>query len=181
VKTQSGLSLVEVLIALVVFAIGVGGMAGLQLRSMSVSVDAAQRAVVMAKSQELADRMRSNPAALVNYVAMGPYNNNDGSYCAAPPADNCADSQAGIATSCTAVQMATFDVWDVFCRSQTGLDQSVIEWNTTIACTSATCDDAQDTVTITTNWVSKTADSNKNLIQTSSPATSDQLILSFIP
>ncbi len=180
-KNQSGVSMVEVLIALVVFAIGVGGMAGLQLRSISMSVDATQRAVVLAKSQELADRMRSNSAALVNYINSSPYNNNDGSYCAAAPADNCADSQSGAATTCTAAQMATFDLWDVFCASQTGLNQSVIEWNADITCTSAACNGAQDTVTITTSWVSKTADSNENLIRTSSAATSDQLTLSFIP
>ncbi len=178
-KQQLGISMIEVLIALVVFAIGVGGMAGLQLRSMSMSVDATQRAVVLAKSQELADRIRSNTAGMSTYI--NTFNNNDQSYCAARPAEMCSDSSAGDAVSCNEIQMATFDLWDVFCEVPTGLNSSVIQWNTDIACTSSTCDGAQDTVTITTTWVSKTSDSNKDLASTTSAAITEQLILSFVP
>ena len=49
-KYQRGVGLIEVLVALLVFAIGVVGMAGLQLRTISMSIDSTQRSVVIAKS-----------------------------------------------------------------------------------------------------------------------------------
>lgn len=181
-KYQSGVTLIEVLIALVIFAIGVGGMVGLQLRSAGMSVDATQRSIVMSKAQELADRMRSNSAAIPSYL--GSFNNLTGAFCNAAPADNCADSNDGVATTCTATQMAAFDLWDVFCRAETGLDGSVIDWVTDISCTSVTCNTALDTVTITTDWISKTANMDQELADTAGTAsdqTVDSLTLSFIP
>lgn len=181
-KCQSGVTMIEVLIALVIFAIGVGGMAGLQLRSAGMSVDATQRALVLSKAQELADRMRSNSAAMPAYL--GNFDNLSGAYCAAVPTDNCADSNDGVATVCSAAQMAAFDLWDVFCRADTGLNGNIIDWATTVACTSATCSSALDTVTITTNWISKTADMDQELASSAGSAddrTIDSLTLNFIP
>ena len=51
--SQRGVGLIEVLIALVVFALGVVSMAGLQLRTMSITLDSAQRTYVVTKSQDL--------------------------------------------------------------------------------------------------------------------------------
>lgn len=186
VKKQTGITMVEVLIALVVFAIGVGGMAGLQLRSLGMSVDATQRSVVLAKSQELADRIRANSAAIPWYLSVddSPYSNANNTYCPNIPALSCADSSAGPASTCDGAQMATYDLWDVFCRSGTGLNDSVVDWIVTVQCSSVTCTSALDTVTITTSWVSKAADSDDQLAQTSgnnSDATIDTLSLSFIP
>lgn len=180
---QRGVSLIEAMIALVVFALGVGGMAGLQLRSLSMSMDSKQRSVVLAKSQELADRMRSNSASLPTYI--GTFQNNDGSYCSVEPADNCADSNSGSAAACTGQQMAVFDLWDVFCRNDSGMDNTVIEWTTNVTCSSATCAVGLDTVTISTTWVSRTGDTNKDLTVTTGATgidpTQDQLLLSFTP
>ena len=61
---QRGVGLIEVLIALVVFALGVVGMAGLQLRTMSITLDSAQRTYVVTKSQDIADRIRANGCLL---------------------------------------------------------------------------------------------------------------------
>lgn len=181
-KRQSGLSLIEVLIALVIFAIGVGGMLGLQLRSLSMSVDASQRTVVLAKSQELADRMRSNSAGITDYL--GTFSNAGGGYCAAPPANNCSDSNSGPASTCSASEMASYDLWDVFCRVDTGMNDTIIDWTTAVTCTSAACNSPLDTVTVTTNWISKTADTDEELAATAGTATDrtiDTLTLDFIP
>lgn len=184
-KQQHGVSLIEVMIALVVFAVGVGGMAGLQLRSLSMSMDSKQRAVVLAKSQELADRMRSNFGSLSAYVKDDTFDNSDGSYCSTEPAAICADSNSGSAASCSGEQMAEFDVWDVFCRDDSGMNDSVIDWRTDITCTSSPCMAGIDTVTISTIWVSRTGDTNKDLVVTTgangSDPTQDHLILSFTP
>jgi len=182
VKKQTGITLIEVLIALVVFAIGVGGMAGLQLKSLGMSVDATQRAVVLAKSQELADRIRTNATAMSTYT--NTFNNSGGAFCASSPAPVCGDSNDGLAVSCSPLQLAAFDLWDVFCRTGSGLNDSVINWQTTISCTTAACDSALDTVTLTTVWVSKTADMDQDLANTagtSNDRTIESLTLSFIP
>ena len=178
-RNQRGVSLIEVMIALVVFAIGVGGMVGLQLRSVSMSLDSKQRAIVIAKSQELADRMRSNRWFLSDY--RGSYSNAGGAYCSTLPAANCADSNTGAAAVCGGAALATFDIWDVFCQVDSGLDASVIDWAVEINCTGA-CTASQDTVTLTTSWVARTGDTNKDLVgNAANDPSQDQLIMSFTP
>lgn len=181
---QRGVSLIEVLIALVVFAIGVGGMAGLQLRSLSMSIDSTQRSVVLAKSQELADRIRSNSGSIADYATGTAFNNTGGNYCNTLPANNCADSNQGIAATCSGSQMALYDLWDVFCRVDSGMNASVVDWSTAISCASSPCA-VGDAITISTNWVSRTGDTSKDLVVTTGAnavdPTTDSLILSFVP
>ena len=179
-KGQRGISLIEAMIALVVFAIGVGGMVGLQLRSVSMSLDSKQRSIVIAKSQELADRMRSNRGFLTSYV--GTYSNAGGTYCSTLPAANCADSNIGSAAVCSGTELAAFDVWDVFCQADSGLDDSVIDWSAEITCTGGGCLAGQDTVTISTGWVARTGDTNKDLVgNAANDPSRDELIMSFTP
>ncbi len=180
---QRGISLIEVMIALVVFALGVGGMAGLQLRSMSMSMDSQQRSVVLAKSQELADRMRSNNKSIADYV--NTFNNTGDAYCGIEPQVNCADSNAGSAAVCSGAQMAEFDLWDIFCRDQSGLNETVIDWRTEVTCSTVACDVGIDTVTIVTTWISRVGDTNKDLVVTAGEngidPTQERLLLSFTP
>ena len=65
---QSGIGLIEVLIALVVFALGVVAMAGLQLATISMTMDSTQRTYVISKSQDIADRIRSNGIPASTYL-----------------------------------------------------------------------------------------------------------------
>ena len=127
---QRGVGLIEVLIALVVFALGVVGMAGLQLRTISMSIDSTQRSMVIAKSQDMADRIRSSGAAPSAYV--GTYDN---TLCPSQPA-SCADTDLNNAANCSVSQMVTFDVWDVFCATNLGLESGVSQWTTVINCNS---------------------------------------------
>ncbi len=180
--SQTGVGLIEVLIALVVFAIGVVGMAGLQLRTLSMSMDSSQRTTVIAKSQDIADRIRSNGIAPSNYI--GVYNSTN---CAAAPTQRCADALDQDATACTAVEMATFDVWDVFCSGGVGMDSGVIDWTTNISCPGGcTATDAQ--VSVATTWTSRTsdtdqrvADNNKLVDGIEVSTVTDQMTLSFVP
>lgn len=185
---QRGVGLLEVMIALVVFAIGVVGMAGLQLRTLSMSIDSTQRSVVIAKSQDLADRIRSSGANPSAYA--GTYDN---SICPARPAV-CADTHSDNAASCDTAQMVAFDVWEVFCGSssgqhnRSGLDGGVTQWTTVISCDGG-CPAAGPQVTITTTWESRVADTSDELADskvTNSDGTeqstlTDRLSLSFIP
>lgn len=181
---QKGIGLTEVLIALVVFSLGVVGMAGLQLRTLGMSIDSTQRSVVITKAQDMADRIRSSGVRPNSYV--GTY---DSTNCAAPPADVCADTETTNAISCSAAQMVTHDVWDVFCASGSGaLEGGVIQWSTVISC-SAGCNGTGAQMSITTTWQSRTADKNADIADnnvtnadnTQTSAVTDSLTLTFIP
>ena len=61
---QKGVGLVEVLVALVLLAIGVLGFALLQLRAIDASLEANNQVLALTIAQDLAERMRANPQAL---------------------------------------------------------------------------------------------------------------------
>jgi type IV pilus assembly protein PilV len=66
---QAGFTLTEVLVALLIFAFGMLGVAGLQMKAM-VGMDSAQfRSVASLKAGELAERIRANPGATYSGVA----------------------------------------------------------------------------------------------------------------
>jgi type IV pilus assembly protein PilV len=55
-----GVTLIEVLVALVIVAVGLLGLAGLQVRGLSIQKDAHGRALATQLALDLADRMRAN-------------------------------------------------------------------------------------------------------------------------
>lgn len=57
---QRGVTLIEVLVALVIVAVGLLGLAGLQVRGLSIQKDAHGRAIATQLALDLADRMRAN-------------------------------------------------------------------------------------------------------------------------
>jgi type IV pilus assembly protein PilV len=63
-----GLSLIEVLVAIVVLSLGLLGMAGLQLSGMRASQGALLRSQAMQAAADLAERMRANRAAAPTYT-----------------------------------------------------------------------------------------------------------------
>jgi len=133
---QSGSSLIEALVSLLVFSVGSLGLAALQTASIVRNDDTRSRSVVIWKAQDLVDRMRStktlqNVNGQINaYVAaIGNNANNIGVYnddadgdgiaenqfqCGAQPTD--CDTQ-----TCTAQEMVAFNLWDVFCDANAGL------------------------------------------------------------
>lgn len=134
---QSGFTMIEVLISLVVFAVAILGMSSLQIRSFSTSMDLSQRAVMTSTVQNLASRVRSNPEGSAAYV--GTFNQ---SLCNAGPATNCSDRKGGVAASCTAAQVANFDRWAAFCGAtgSSGLQKAVADWSISISCTDSASD-----------------------------------------
>jgi type IV pilus assembly protein PilV len=114
-QSCKGSSLIEVLITLLIFAVGLLGFAGLQLNALQSTADSSQRSQAVWISQELAERMRANPEAS-NAVYSAVVND-----CAALPAQICSDHYDPVnaakvnAANCTAAQMATFDLWEARC------------------------------------------------------------------
>ena len=103
VRTQAGVSLVEVLIAVFVLAVGMLGTASLQLTSKRSNMEAKDRAVATMLAQSIVERMRLNPRELATYTNAGAGRVLDGTTMAAV---NCA-------AGCTDVQMATLDLYEL--------------------------------------------------------------------
>ncbi|HXF46175.1 MAG TPA: type IV pilus modification protein PilV [Burkholderiaceae bacterium] len=110
---QHGVTLIEVLVTMVIVAIGLLGLAGMQVRGLSIQKDAHGRALATQLALDLADRMRSNVAA----VTAGDYNFTTayptGSY--TPP--TAPDCEANV---CTPQQQAQYDLDRWFARVRGG-------------------------------------------------------------
>jgi type IV pilus assembly protein PilV len=94
---QTGFTLIEVLIAVLVLSLGLLGIAGLQLQGTRHVYDSQLYTVALLQAQDMADRMRAN----LEGVRAGSYNNLSGT-----PAD-----PGCIAAGCTTAQLATFDLF----------------------------------------------------------------------
>ncbi len=75
-KRQSGFSLVEVLIALVIMSVGMLGIAGLYVQSMQAGRTSMFRHHAVTLAGDVADRIRANPTAAIAYIDPVGANNN---------------------------------------------------------------------------------------------------------
>jgi type IV pilus assembly protein PilV len=96
---QSGFTLLEVMIALVIFSIGLLGLAGLQAGGLRSNTQAQFRTIATIQAYDMAERIRANPRG----VEDGDYNAFDD---ATPTAEDC------ISAACTAAEMATYDYYE---------------------------------------------------------------------
>lgn len=62
-RAQRGVGMVEVLVALLLLAIGVLGFTALQLRAVSASMEASNQVLALNLARDLTERMRANPQA----------------------------------------------------------------------------------------------------------------------
>lgn len=67
-KTESGFSLIEVLITMVILAVGLLSVAALQFRGLQYSNDAHMRSNFNIFAYDIMDRMRNNRGDIANYV-----------------------------------------------------------------------------------------------------------------
>lgn len=111
---QHGATLIEVLIALLIFTVGLLGVAAMQLRSLQSIADSGQRSQSVWLMQDFIERMRANPDGTATQYATA-------QNCAALPTRMCADyfnpsTGAKVnASVCNATQMAAFDAWEAQC------------------------------------------------------------------
>lgn len=101
--SQSGFSLLEVLISLVVFSLGLLAVAGLQTISKQSNYESIQRTIAAQIATGLLEDIRTNGGGIDIYTGSGDIG---GSSRGAQPAPNCS---AG--SECNPVQKATFDLW----------------------------------------------------------------------
>lgn len=122
-----GFSMIEILVAVVVLAIGLLGVAALYARSLQSGLDGDQRSQATALAEDYASRIRVNqstlrPSAvnlkdyLTTYAGTGANSwVRTATTCkiGSRPSPDCQSYQGATGAQCTAAQMAIYDQWDV--------------------------------------------------------------------
>lgn len=98
-----GAGLIEIMIAMLIFTIGVLSLATMQIASKRSIYEAGQRSVATSLARDITERMRSNPTQLDAYVVN---NIGDESSLLSVPDPNCVNS------NCTPAQLAVYDLVD---------------------------------------------------------------------
>ena len=95
---QSGITMIEVLVAVLILAIGLLGVAGLQSISLKNTADVFFEQQAMSSAQDLTNRIMANQDAA-----------SSGDYADAPP--TAAPSTDCSSTACSSAEMAAWDLW----------------------------------------------------------------------
>ena len=103
-RRSAGFTLIEVLVSMIVFSVGVLSIVALQVFAKKANFDALQRTQSSYLAQDLLERMRLNTDGLDTYLAAGQLG---GATIAVEPAPNCQSA----ANPCTADESATHDMW----------------------------------------------------------------------
>jgi type IV pilus assembly protein PilV len=98
-KKQNGITIIEVLVAMLILSVGLLGMASLQVRAVSDTTNSSFRSIAIYYANDMAERMRANGSALFT----GAYNNHTGG------AEKTACLTVG---GCSAADMAVHDKWE---------------------------------------------------------------------
>jgi len=101
---HNGFSLIELLVAIVVFSVGLLAVAGLQTVSKSASFEGMQRTAASQIAHGVLEDMRSNGNAIATYTASPALGSGS---IASEPVPNC----KSMAAECNAAQMAAHDLW----------------------------------------------------------------------
>lgn len=118
---QSGFGLMEILVAMLVLAVGVLGFAALQARAVQTSGDSYYRTQAMSLAQDLAERAKSNSSQMAVYLTATKW-----------PAGNAAVTAptACLTAVCTPAALADADIQAVRYNVQTLLPQGEIRMET---------------------------------------------------
>lgn len=116
-STQSGTTLVEVLIAAIIIAIGLLGIATLQVKALQASTNAEHRANATDIAAALADRIRANLGGLSFKENHKNYIKSLSESADCPSAATCSSSpdEANSASQCTPPAMADYDLNELYC------------------------------------------------------------------
>lgn len=111
-KTQQGLTLIEVLVTVVISSIGLMGLVALQFQAIQATTDSGNRSQAIWLFNDLVNRIHANEANSSSYVTNGAY------VCNGAPTV-CATYNTGnstvVAQNCTNAEMAAWDLFEVAC------------------------------------------------------------------
>jgi type IV pilus assembly protein PilV len=134
-RIAGGFTLIEVLIALLVLAVGIIGAGGAQLTALRTRHDTARMSDAVQLVAGLADRMRANPQQMRLDDARNPYAGLDYDAASGAPAASTVACFTG--TNCNSAELAAFDLSEVqtalasgfpdgrilVCRDRAGVDE----------------------------------------------------------
>ena len=112
---RKGFTLLEVLITLAVFSIGLLGLAGLQIKSLKLAHDSFSRTIAAILSEEMADRIRAN-RALARKGINSFYNNPNRNQLGNPRCLGKNNLGFFLNSSCTPEEMALHDFYEWYGR-----------------------------------------------------------------
>jgi type IV pilus assembly protein PilV len=117
---EDGFTLVEVLVALVIFAVGLLGIAALHIESLNAGRTALNRTQAVALASDLADRIRANREACTPSSGTCEYESDPGAVTAA-----CENT-----TGCTPAQLAATDIfrWRAIGAAQLPGFDATVDW-----------------------------------------------------
>lgn len=157
-RSQRGVGIIEVLVALVVVSFGVLGMAGLQLTGMKHSNNGFNRSKALILTENIATRMRINVQGVANGSYAGFDSGDDANYCKVKPAPYCQAIKGADAQSCTVDELAAFDLFSVSCGDwgSSGASGGVHDSlpggaRLEVSCDDAPCEDTS-TYTLSVSW-----------------------------
>lgn len=104
-QVQKGMTLIEVLVALVILVTGIFGAVAMQASAKKGSFDAMQRSVASALAQDIIERMRSNDSDI---LVLESYQGVYGAALNTPPPVRC----NSVDSLCTSAQMTTNDLYE---------------------------------------------------------------------
>lgn len=107
-KKTSGFTFIEVLVAVLILALGLIGLAALQATGVKNIQTAYNRSQAIHMAQDIADRMRANPLAAATYADVNENNAPDYGESTIPPGTQTAGACSS--GSCTAAALAKADI-----------------------------------------------------------------------
>lgn len=163
-RQQSGLSLIEVLIATVVLSTGLLGLAGLQIAGMKTTHNSYQMQQATWIVHDLLEKMRANraevfrmdsdPKPVSKYLLANL--TSAATHCAdltTKPAKDCATAL------CSNQELATYDLYQTLCGygSNTGINNTLIGGRLQIDCSTNPAKDCRNGVIIVLQWDERNA------------------------
>lgn len=103
VSKACGFSLIEALVTVLVFSIGMLGVAGLQLTAKKANYEAVQRTTATLLAEDMIERLRANASQLSYFVGKEV----TGSTISSEPTPTCTSTSL-----CTPAQLAAHDLWE---------------------------------------------------------------------
>jgi type IV pilus assembly protein PilV len=163
---RNGFSLIEVLVSMLVVALGVIGAAGMQMTALRTSHQSGFQTLAVQLASEMADKMRANDNQMKQGAAANPFLAID--YRAAADGEPAAPGKLCYASECDGEELAAFDIYEwkkrvkaalpagraIVCRDSMPWDSksNALTWN----CSPGADDNAS--LVIKLGWQSKNPD-----------------------